>query len=333
MKFYISQIDQLLSKVAAGSINSILLYGPDKGYISKISELIIKKLSLIVTSVSYNGLAPQQLNMMLNSQNFFGKREFIKITNVSGVFDKEFKIILTANSLHFAAFIADELPPSSAIRKFYESEDNLAVVACYHAEERDIVKIILKKATLASKVIEQEALSYLKLNLKGDFQSITNELDKLLYFVHDKQTVTMQDVQQVLSNELGGSGDEMCIYFSQQKLELFLAEIEKIITQGINEVLILRALIRYYLNIYFVKSKILAGIDSEIAIKQLSPPIFFKYAPNFKNAVSSTTAEEALRVIAILQQAEVDFKSSAQGFDFYHNVYVPVYRTSLILPN
>ena len=48
-----------------------------------------------------------------------------------------------------------------------------------------------------------------------------------------------------------------CAYFfSKKEPEPFIAEVEKLCNQNINEVIMIQALIRYYINLFVVCSKI-----------------------------------------------------------------------------
>ena len=127
------------------------------------------------------------------------------------------------------------------------------------------------------KTIDEDALFYLKSHLRGDHQIIKSELEKLFNFTHDKLIISKQDILQTLSQDLLASGDEMCIFFAQKEPLKFLKEVAKLQDQSKNEVLMIRALIRYYLNIYTVASKLEDGENLDRAIKTLYPPIFFKY--------------------------------------------------------
>lgn len=327
MKFYLSQIDQLLDKIGSRRINALLLYGPDKGYIREVYQTITEKYDLIKTSTEYQKVTAQNLEMQLNSKNFFNKKELIKITSVTSAISPELKSLLGNNFLHFPVFIADELPPTSTIRKFFETETYLASVACYHDDEQNIIKLVLKKCSQAKKSIENEALYYLKFHLKGDHQAILSEINKLLFFIDGRNQITLDDVEKVVSNTLIASGDDLCIYFAQKTLDKFLEELSKLIENNINEVLIIRALIRYYINLYIVRTKIDNGDNLDNAIKSLSPPIFFKYVNDFKKVVSNLTGQEVLKTLSILQQAEVDFKLKPSGFDFYQQLWVTNYDT------
>jgi len=325
MKFYLSQINSILDKIERKEIKAILLYGPDKGYISKVCKLIIQKFDLSINSIDYQNINASLLEIMLNSRNFFSKREFIKVGSVTASIDQKVKNILKTDFLNFIVFIADELPPASSIRKLFETESYLASIGCYHDDAEKIEKIILRKCSKHGKIIGKDALNFLKNKLKGDHQTICNELNKLILFVSDKDDITLDIVIKVISNDMSASGDDLCVFFVQKNLSKFLEEIEKFIENNVNEVLIIRALLRYYLNLYIVLSKTEAGINLDSAIKSLYPPIFFKYINDFKKNALNLNIKDIIKALSILQEAEITFKLKPTSFDFYNDVYLKVH--------
>ncbi|MCC8417159.1 MAG: DNA polymerase III subunit delta [Rickettsia endosymbiont of Bryobia graminum] len=327
MKLYLSQVPQLFEKIEGRQVNALLLYGPDKGYIDKICKALIKKFNLLKTSIEYSDLKNYSLDTLANSQNFFMQKQLIKIRSVGESIDKPLKLALGKDFLHFLVFIADELSSNSSIRKFFETENNLASLACYHDDEQKITKIISQKLAANSKIIQEESVRYLTNNLSGDHQVLINELDKLLYYTSDKNEITIEDVQSVITKDNNGNGDNLCQHFALGNLAGFLQEYEKLQQQNINEVLMIRALIRYYLNLYTVLNKLSNGINIDIAIKSLSPTVFYKNIPPFKKIINKITIEGAIKILNLLQQAEVDYKINSAGFDLYQQVYARVHNT------
>lgn len=175
MKFYLSQVPQLFEKIEGRQVNALLLYGPDKGYIDKICKALIKKFNLLKTSIEYSDLKNYSLDTLANSQNFFMQKQLIKIRSVGESIDKPLKLALGKDFLHFLVFIADELSSNSSIRKFFETENNLASLACYHDDEQKITKIISQKLAANSKIIQEESVRYLTNNLSGDRSSSFNK--------------------------------------------------------------------------------------------------------------------------------------------------------------
>ena len=207
--------------------------------------------------------------------------------------------------------------PPTGIRKFFEDQAELASLGCYYDDPQTIAKMILQQCSKHKKNIEEEALFYLKSHLKGDHQIIKSELEKLFNYTNDQTTINKEHILATLSSDLIASGDEMCIYFAKKEAKSFLQEVEKLKNQNKNEVLMLRALIRYYLNIYTVTSRIEDGENIDRAIKSLTPPIFFKYIDDFKQIIRKNSSDDAIRCLQILQNAEISYKTNPKTFDLF----------------
>jgi DNA polymerase-3 subunit delta len=324
MKLYSSDLARLLKKIGDNEISAILLHGPNQGFTKVIIQQIVTKFDLRISQINAKEINPSALMLMAGSKNFFGQREFIKICSVTAALNKEMKdLLLNTTFDNFVCFVAEESLPASGIRKFFEDNPKLASIGCYYDDEQTIARAILQQCTKNNKTIEEDALFYLKSHLKGDHQVIRNELDKLFGYTHDKTVITRADVLSTLSQDMLPSGDEMCIYFAKKQSGNFISEVQNLIDQNINEILIIRALIRYYLNVYIVSSKVEDGENPDAAIRSLSPPVFFKYVNDFKQVVRGTSSTDALKALTILQSAEVSYKSGAASFDFMNNVYIP----------
>ncbi len=318
MKFSSSDFASLFRLIQNGQIKALLLHGPNQGYISTIIKHIVQKLNLSVSNHIYKNITSNQLIMLASSQNFFNQKELIKITNVTNAISKDLKDFFTESSFHnIICLHADDSLPPSGIRSFFEKQQNLAAVACYHDNEKTIGRLIVSQCNKQLKTIDEDALYYLKSHLNGDHQLIKSELDKLFNYTHDKNIISKQDVMDCICNNLNASGDEMCIYFAKKQYDLFLKEIEKLQNQNINEVLMIRSLIRYFLNIYIVNLRIENGESFELAIKSITPPIFYKYLNDFKQIVQSYNSRDVIKIIAHLQQNEIDFKQNSNNFNLF----------------
>ena len=326
MKLYTNQLPQLLNKIASNDIKGLLLYGYNRGFISAVINQIVKKFDLLVVNLTQKEVTQSNLELLSNTTNLFNKRELLKIEYNSSAIGKEVKEFLSSgNFINFICFIGDESLPASGIRKVFEDANNLVSMPCYYDDENMVIKLATLAGSKYNKTFSQEALLYIKTHLKGDYQVIRNEIDKLVYYAYDKDQISYEDVKIVLSPSLEASGDEMCIFFSGQKPDLFLAEVEKLKDQNVNEILIIRALIRYYISLFIVTSRVANNEDMEKAIKAISPPIFFKYVGHFRNMVQKISSIESLKIIEILQESEVKFKTNNKSFDFYNHLYLPVH--------
>lgn len=315
-----------MDKIASGNIKSLLLYGYNRGFIAAIINQLVKKFGFFTVNIASKEATEPNLNLLANSSNFFKQKELLKIEYTGSGISKELKQFLTIGDFaNFICFIGEDSLPSSGIRKLFEDSSNMAAIGCYYDDDNLVAKIANMIAAKHHKTISQEALSYIKATLKGDHQIIRNELDKLMNYAYDKEQISYEDVKAVISSDLSASGDEMCIFFSNKQPELFLAEVEKLRDQNINEILMIRALIRYYINLFIVVSKIEDGGNIDLAIKSLSPPIFFKYLSDFKSNAKKLSSKDIIKVISLLQKAEVKFKNNSGNFNFFVEVYLPAH--------
>lgn len=325
MKYFTSSLPELLKKIALGDIKSLLIHGVNHGFARTVIEQIASKNNLIISEFNIKEITANKLLMIANSSNFFKQKELIKISGIKGVFPKEIQKCLTDNNFeHFICFYSEESLPASGTRNFFENGKSIASIGCYYENEDTIAKIILQQCKKHNKNIDEEALFYLKSHLKGDNQIIKSELEKLFNFTHDKLQITKNDILATLSGDLIASGDEMCIYFAKKEAANFLKEVKRLQDQNTNEVLMIRALTRYYLNIYIVASKIEDDENIDIAIKTLYPPIFFKYISDFKQIIRKHTSKDAIRCLKHIQQAEIDYKNNPKTFDLF-SLYSEVY--------
>lgn len=318
MKYFASSLPELLTKIKQRDIKSLLIHGVNHGFAKTVIEQIANKNKLIISEFDIKELTESKLLLIANSTNFFNQKELIKVTGVKGTISKELQKCIEENDFeHFICFHSEDSLPASGIRTFFENGKNIASIGCYYENEDTIAKIILQQCKKHNKNIEEEALFHLKSHLKGDNLIIKSELEKIFNFTHDKSTISKEDILSTLSGDILASGDEMCIYFAKKEADNFLKEVKKLQEQNKNEVLMIRALSRYYLNIYTVSSKIEDGENIDIAIKSLYPPIFFKYVADFKQIIRKHTSKDAIRCLKHIQQAEIEYKHNPKTFDLF----------------
>lgn len=318
MKFHNFELPELVKKIDENKIQGLLLYGVNQGFAKTVVDHIAKKQNLLVKNFDAKEINHENLGMLSRSLNFFGQKELIKITEVISPFNKKWQDFFSDNSFsNLICFVSSQSLPLSGIRKFFENSSNLASMGCYYDNEQTITKIILQQSRKQGKSIDDEALFYLRTHLKGDHQIIKSELEKLFAFTSDKDLITYQDAISSLSNDLMANADHLCIFFAKKEPNEFINELENLKQQGKNEVLIIRSLIRYYINIYITAKRIENGDNIDYAIKSLSPPIFFKYVSDFKQIMRRYNSKDALTAIDILQKAEMNYKSNSKSFDLF----------------
>lgn len=309
MKYYSNQISEIASGIKKSEILSCLIYGPDTGLIDYSLNKIASDLNLPKRSVSYSNISADELRSTLDNISLFGTKEIIKLTDIK-IFDAKLKEVTKEQHHNILIIISEELTPSSALRKTFETEKNLASIACYHDDAASVEKIVKKACMEAKKLISSDALKYLSHGLYGDRYIILNELEKLLTYASDKNEITLEDVLAVISSSTTPEPDLLCIYFFKHDQKLYFQELNKLLAENTPAVWIVRALTRYAINIYFVLEKMSDGMSIDDAVSSLTPPIFFKYIADFKKIIRSFDTEKILNIMRSLYKAEVKLKSS-----------------------
>lgn len=310
MKFTSVNTSPFFAALKDGKIKAIMLYGQDKGVIDYIFSMIVKNFSKTSYVYSYSDAISRGLDVILNNISLFGSSDIIKITDVPPAINADLKEILLLGTHHIPILIADELSPSSSLRKFFESEDSLASMACYNDDAKNVRAIAYGKITASQKTIDADALSYLSWNLNGDRNIIENELEKLLLYTSNATSIRLEDVESSVSSNIISSPDFLCISFAKGDAKKFFTESTNLLSENISIVWIIRAISRYYINLYVVAIQKSMGVSQEAAISSLKPPIFFKYLLDFKDISNSVSLEKITKVLFLLHKAEAESKSS-----------------------
>ncbi len=301
----------IIENIKRGNLKALLIYGPDNGMISILERNIAEALSFSRDSYDYSDLDIASFHSLLKTRDLFAQNQIVKISNVPQSIPADIKKILSGNLAKFVVFTADDLQKNSSMRKFFESENDLAIVPCYVEDANVVAQTLRLKIAKAGKKISNDAASYLASALIGDSLYAENEIEKLLIFCDDKNDITFEDVEAIISSEISTSPDKLCIAFASDDKKTYLHELTKLLEENISPIWIIRALIRYYLNMYFVSRKLKDGMMFDIAINSVVPPIFFKYLPDFKKNIAKNNIDRIQEVLTKLHDTEKQCKTTS----------------------
>lgn len=324
MKLYPSQLKEIRLLIKNKQINAIFFYGPNRGYVSKIINFLAKLDNYLITEVNYSELNSSKLQIILNRSNFFGQKELVKINCGNLALNNQIKELLKiSDNVNFPLFISHEANSSSAIKKYFETTKELAAIACYFDNPLSIEKIIQNRCAEENITINSQALTYLKNYLQIDHNFIDNEINKLIFYLkyEDKKEISMDFIEKIISLDKEGSTEKLAFFLAKKDLKNFLKESEKLTENQISEMIIIRSLIRYYTNLYIVLLKKIKSCSFDKAIAELSPPLFFKYIPDFKILLDILPVKEVAHIMHILCDAETIIKTNSGNFSFLHHIY------------
>jgi DNA polymerase-3 subunit delta len=309
MRFYPKNFDSLLMKVRAGQVNSLLMYGPDKGVLEHFILLIQNALGLQARKVSYSEKNAVSLLQLANCISLFDARELIVLQDCSSSLDKDDKLALEGTLHNFLILVADELSPNSSLRQFFEKHLSLACVPCYYELKSDLKVLVRKYLSNLNKAMTDEALEYVCDNLNNDRQILYNELGKLASASTDVK-IDLSLVKELIVPSRSFAIDKLSIAFANNDANGYFSELEDLFAASVSEILVIRSLIRYYTNIYIAKLKVMAGVHLDEAIKALKPPVFFMYINQFKEIMKKIEIPQVLQVLKKLHLSEIELKST-----------------------
>jgi DNA polymerase-3 subunit delta len=201
-----------------------------------------------------------------------------------------------------------ELLPSSSLRKYFEFKPNAAAIACYHDEAQSIREITAATLNTNGFRIHPAALQLFCEMVYGDRLAIRQEVEKLMLYMGDAKQIEESDILAAIAPSAESSIDHLChLFFSGQNAKA-MAAFKVLEGDGVGVITILRSFLKYTQRLEGVLLQTKSGVSQESALMALKPPIFFKYAPLFKQALASWSLPKLHAAYGALLQLEVECK-------------------------
>lgn len=319
MKLPYAKIDPFIQSPDQG-ITCALIYGPDAGLVSerakKLTQTLIDDLKdpFRIAELSYNTIKddPSIFADELNAMCLTGGRRLIKIRDASAVFPKDLGDAITSSkSDTFTIFLAGELAPSAALRKFFEKEKTVVALPCYKDDSRSIRSVI--ESTLRTQHFrwDADAMAYLANSFSGDRLVVLSEIEKLIVYMGDEKHIRLSDAQACIDNSAEASLDNLCNAVADQNPASIEQSLNKALLEGIAPVTIIRAILRYLLRLQSIKGQAThTGTNEEQVISSLKPPVFFKQIPLLKRHLGLWNERTLSKVLAGLVELEIECKKT-----------------------
>ena len=295
---------QIEESVKNSKFCSYLVYGQNEGLIKEnINQIIniFNKNNEEIEIIKLNGdditENPEKLYNEFNTFSLTKNKKLLHILNAKDNLINSISETINPNPFCLAIFESGELTPKSKIRKLFEKEETLCILACYYDTENDVAELIEKTFQNNNISISSNLKSLLVTHLGSERSIIKNELEKICLFLKDKKKFNEKDILSCLSDNY---------YFNFEDLNYNicngnLIHLDKIINQlylkGVNPITLLRSTSKHFQKILFVNEKIKSGLNINDSLKLLKPPIFFLQINQFKQHVKSWKIKLCYKVI------------------------------------
>ena len=139
---------ELKSLVEKKKYSAYLVYGQNKGLVREKSQTIIdtyKDDQTEIIKFENDELIsePEKLSNEFNTFSLIAEKKIIHVLNTKDNLTETItNTINNQDSTNLIIFETGELTPRSKLRKFFEKEKNLGILACYFDTERDVQDLI-----------------------------------------------------------------------------------------------------------------------------------------------------------------------------------------------
>lgn len=298
----------------------VLIYGPDSGLMKERSKTI--GLSVVAdindpfnaVTLRADTLAddPARLADEASAISMMGGDRLIRIEDAADKLAPLIKEYLENPGPHTLVILeAGELGTKSSLRLLCEKAKNAAALPCYVEDERDLARLIRETLQAEGLGIEGDAAAWLASSISGDRLKARSELEKLvIYKGKDKSPVTMEDVRAVCGGVGALALDDLVYATAGNDGVRALKTYDHLTAEGMAFVVVLRALQNHFRRLHLVRAHMEEGLAQDMALKKLSPPLFFKQEPAFRAQLQRWGLKGLTSVLHRLSELEAQCKQT-----------------------
>ena len=308
MKIKAYEIKDLVKKKKYASY---LVYGQNKGLVREKSQTIINSYKNDETEIikCENDELMSEPEKLSNEFNTFSLTEKKKILHVLNTKDNLTEIITNTviddqDLINLIVFESGKLPPGSKLRKLFEKEKHLGILACYFDTEQDVRGLIEKTFKKEDMLISRDISLLIAKHLGNERHIIKSELEKIILYLKDKKEFEAEDILKCLSQNEDFGFDDLNYNLCDGNIVKLDKIIKQLYLDGINPVALLRSANKHFEKILFVNQKIDSGMKLNESVSQLKPPIFFLYINQFKNHVKKWKTTLCYKAIERIMETE-----------------------------
>ena len=252
------------------------------------------------------------LNEHIYNTSLFSKKKIIFINEISDKFKDIICTVIEKSKTDLKLFLfAQNLEKKSVLRKMFEKEKSLGVVACYQDNERSLDDYV-RKNLQGYNGLSQQIINFLIKNSGLDRKTLLHEIEKIKLLFLDKK-IQIDKLPELLNNNNNLEFNHIRDYCLGAERENLNKSLGSMIFQNENSFFYLSVLsnrIEKLINVYneFEKEK-----NLEIAIDKVKPPIFWKEKPSFHKQFKRWNIQKLQEAKKILFNTELQIKKNVNS--------------------
>jgi DNA polymerase-3 subunit delta len=299
---------------------SCLIYGPDEGRVSENAANLARAWSAKhgeggdIIRISERELTenPDLLAVELGSMAMFGGRSVIRVSACRHIKAPQIKELLALEPQNFLVIEAGDLKPSSPLRKLFEKGKNIAAIACYGDEERDLGRLVDDEMRRAGLHIDRQARALLIASLGADRGVSRQELAKLALYAHGQSSINSNDILAIVGDSSQMAWDNIINLTLAGKSAHALARLDHMLAAGQDGAALAIMFSRHLLRLYHVRIMADKGADMKKTMSRLRPPVHFRQQDAMMEQLRRFDAHALEKAMNIVQTAMWRIRSNPQ---------------------
>jgi DNA polymerase-3 subunit delta len=295
MKIAPREAAQFIASPDRKDVRAILFYGPNQGQIrervNKICNWVVPDMkdAFAVTEVTPDNFSSDtSLADEMNAMNMLGGRRLVLVRYATDKMTATLKSAMADyQGDNYMVIEAGELSPRSSLRKWAESENNVAAIACYEQSGQEIASFLVQKFRENGFDPDPDIQPFLVQNFGSNRMQAETEIEKIMCYVGfptqgTRNKISLLDVQACTGNRAEQTLDLLINAVMDGNFSHADEHYQKLLLENTNVVQILRSLQNYCSRLGFVHAHKQDGLSQNDAMKKLRPPVFFKSKPSFE---------------------------------------------------
>ena len=305
----------------------VLLYGPDAGLVAERAKSLVAAITgeessaFGVVELSKRDLDsdPRRLADELAAIPLTGGRPVVRLRDAGDELASLIEDALEPGG-GFLVVEAGELPPRSALRKFFEASEQAAGIACYLDDQRDLAGLITAALAEQGLTIGRAALAELARSMGSDRLVTRQELAKLIAYMGDAQAqgggtreVSVEAVRASIGDSAEVTLDDLAFAIGSGDAPGFERAYQRAQAEGTAAVRIIRSTTRHFQRLHQAASALAKGETLDKAMGGLRPAVFWKQKQAFGAQVSAWGLARLEAALVELLESEIEAKGSGSA--------------------
>ncbi|MBR2274147.1 MAG: DNA polymerase III subunit delta [Alphaproteobacteria bacterium] len=312
------QVESVVRALPA-HLRGVVIYGSNEGMVATISQQFIKTVADDIYDafhVSYLEMADitadvGALYAEFNAQSLMGGKRVVVIKDATNQLTKVLKELLASSSSDSLLVITSSTLKTKDSLATLAKEDNCFYgIGCYDDREEDISAFTAKFIDKYGFRIDREAFQLLCSRLSNDRKISQNELDKLITYMGEKKTISIDDIATVISDTAASSMDDLCYFVALGHAEKTVSCFNRLVFEGESPATLLRVVSYHFIRLLDCVVKIEKGDTAEKVTAGLRPPLMFFRKPAFVSQLRLWSRNRILSALELLYQAERECKTT-----------------------